>query len=77
MGRESQEGQMSVLFVVTIAWFIFGSVIVIVNQVSTIIILYTEQNIVKKFKNSKNRIKFHFCRVVGNYKMPPQNLMLQ
>ena len=74
MGRESQEGQMSVLLVVTIAWFIFGSVIVIVNQVSTILLLNTEQNIFKKFINSKNWIKFHFCRVVGNYKMPPQNL---
>jgi hypothetical protein len=33
MGRESQEGQLSVLTVVTIAWFIFGSVVIVVNMV--------------------------------------------
>ena len=34
MGRESQEGQLSILLVVTVAWFIFGSVVVVVNMVS-------------------------------------------
>jgi hypothetical protein len=33
MGRESQDGQLSVLLVVTIAWFIFGSVVIVVNMV--------------------------------------------
>ena len=34
MGREAQDGQMSVLLVVSVAWFIFGSVVVVVNQVT-------------------------------------------
>ena len=40
MGRESQEGQLSILLVVTVAWFIFGSVIIVVNMVRCFFIRY-------------------------------------
>jgi len=33
LGRDHPDGQTSVLFVITIAWFIFGTIYVIVNMV--------------------------------------------
>jgi hypothetical protein len=40
VGRDHQDGQTSVLFVITITWFIFGTIYVIVNMVREKINIY-------------------------------------